>query len=79
VIRLHISPAPTADEAAAIEAAITSAIRAATAASTTATATRLRYGDVACSAAHPRTQANNVSPLLGWREVARLESLEPGV
>jgi hypothetical protein len=73
-MRVRIWPAPSADEAAAIEAAVALVI-----ARGTAGAKRLRCGDVpASSAGHP-TEQRELSRHLGWRDVARLESLEPGV
>ncbi len=75
MIRLRIVPEPTADEAAAIEAAIK-----ALAASRAVRDMGLRYGDVAAAGAPAATQPHPVaSRPLRWRDVARLESLEPGV
>jgi hypothetical protein len=75
VIRLRIRPAPTADEAAAIEAAIGIVV-----ARKTAGAKRLRYGDVVGSiAANPTERPGEPARFASWRAVARLESFEPRV
>jgi hypothetical protein len=75
VIRLHIFPTPTADEAAAIEAAIKALV-----AAQAVRASGLRYGDVAAfTGISPATQSLAIARPLRWRDAARLESLEPGV
>jgi hypothetical protein len=72
VIRLHIEPQPTADEAQAIEAAVKALIEQPGSAART-----LRFNDVS------NTRLNSPDDLVlfahTWHDVARIEALEPGV
>jgi hypothetical protein len=72
VIRLHIEPQPTADEAQAIEAAVKALIEQPGFASR-----KLRFSDVSNLPVNSHDDA--VLFAHTWHDVARIEALEPGV
>jgi hypothetical protein len=72
VIRLHIEPQPTADEAQAIEAAVNALIE-----QTGSTSRKIRFSDVLNL--HVNSHDDDVLFAPTWHDAARIEALEPGV
>jgi hypothetical protein len=72
VIRLHIEPQPTADEAQAIEAAVKALIE-----QPGSTSRKLRFSDLSDLPLNLHDDA--VLHAHTWHDVARIEALEPGV